>query len=118
MGMRTLCTKFGLSPNDLDRYKKCFKSVDSDNSDAIDFDEFKCLLQKLLKIPYGLELSEGRAKMLWAQADADGSGSVDFEEFINFYTKNFDDRADNESDPLLDFYQSTRQLSHVECREK
>merc|ERR1712060_766105 len=51
--VRNLARKYDLSVVDADRYKHTFDKFDTDGSGLIEFNEFKELLQKLLKTTPG-----------------------------------------------------------------
>ncbi|KAG6481478.1 calcium-dependent protein kinase 2-like [Zingiber officinale] len=66
-----------LSEEEIQGLKEMFKSMDSDNSGTITFEELKQGLAK-----QGTKLSEYEVKQLMEAADADGNGTIDYEEFI------------------------------------
>ncbi|XP_057518916.1 calcium-dependent protein kinase 1-like [Amaranthus tricolor] len=57
--------------------KEMFKSMDTDNSGTITYEELKTGLPKL-----GTRLSEKEVKQLMEAADVDGNGTIDYMEFI------------------------------------
>ncbi|CAO2837691.1 unnamed protein product [Amaranthus hypochondriacus] len=57
--------------------KEMFKSIDTDNSGTITYEELKSGLPKL-----GTRLSEKEVKQLMEAADVDGNGTIDYMEFI------------------------------------
>ncbi|WOG86335.1 hypothetical protein DCAR_0205537 [Daucus carota subsp. sativus] len=66
-----------LSEEEIIGLKEMFKSIDTDNSGTITYDELKDGLRKL-----GTELSESEVGQLIEGADVDGDGSIDYMEFI------------------------------------
>lgn len=66
-----------LSEEEIIGLKEMFKSMDTDNSGTITFEELKAGLPKL-----GTKLSESEVKQLMEAADVDGNGSIDYIEFI------------------------------------
>eukprot|EP00928_Gymnodinium_smaydae_P080325 TRINITY_DN64047_c0_g1_i1.p1 TRINITY_DN64047_c0_g1~~TRINITY_DN64047_c0_g1_i1.p1 ORF type:complete len:518 (-),score=77.78 TRINITY_DN64047_c0_g1_i1:259-1812(-) len=115
--IRALARNLGISNVDIDRYKEAFDKFDVDHSGCIDFEEFCRALNRLLRIPKGMELPLERCKSLWMKADKDGSGEIDFEEFIEFYSLYFEDmdtyNVDGAPDPVLDYYKSFRRVALV-----
>jgi len=57
--------------------KEMFKSMDTDNSGTITFEELKIGLGRL-----GSKVSESEAKQLMDAVDVDGNGTIDYIEFI------------------------------------
>lgn len=57
--------------------KEMFKSMDTDNSGTITFEELKIGLAR-----QGSKLSETEVRQLMEAADVDGNGSIDYIEFI------------------------------------
>ncbi|KAG5070255.1 hypothetical protein JHK85_002632 [Glycine max] len=57
--------------------KEMFKSMDTDNSGTITFEELKAGLPKL-----GTKVSESEVRQLMEAADVDGNGTIDYIEFI------------------------------------
>lgn len=66
-----------LSEEEIIGLKEMFKSIDTDNSGTITYEELKDGLRKL-----GTKLSESEVKHLIEGADVDGDGSIDYIEFI------------------------------------
>ncbi|KAB1215388.1 Calcium-dependent protein kinase 3 [Morella rubra] len=66
-----------LSEEEIIGLKEMFKSMDTDNSGTITFEELKAGLPKL-----GTKLSESEVKQLMEAADVDGNGTIDYIEFI------------------------------------
>ncbi|GER57569.1 calcium-dependent protein kinase [Striga asiatica] len=66
-----------LSEEEIIGLKEMFKSIDTDNSGTITFEELKAGLLKL-----GTRLSESEVKQLMEAADVDGNGTIDYIEFI------------------------------------
>ncbi|XP_073302773.1 calcium-dependent protein kinase 15-like isoform X2 [Primulina huaijiensis] len=66
-----------LSEEEIIGLKEMFKSMDTDNSGTITFEELKAGLPKL-----GTKLSESEARQLMEAADVDGNGTIDYIEFI------------------------------------
>ncbi|XP_062146042.1 calcium-dependent protein kinase 1-like [Alnus glutinosa] len=67
-----------LSEEEIMGMKEMFKSMDTDNSGTITFEELKAGLPKL-----GTKLSESEVKQLMEAADVDGNGTIDYIEFIS-----------------------------------
>ncbi|CAA0838199.1 Calcium-dependent protein kinase 3 [Striga hermonthica] len=66
-----------LSEEEIIGLKEMFKSMDTDNSGTITYEELKAGLPKL-----GTKLSESEVKQLMEAADVDGNGTIDYIEFI------------------------------------
>lgn len=66
-----------LSEEEIRGLREMFKSMDTDNSGTITFEELKAGLPKL-----GSKLSESEVKQLMEAADVDGNGTIDYIEFI------------------------------------
>ncbi|KAK9147353.1 hypothetical protein Scep_006110 [Stephania cephalantha] len=66
-----------LSEEEIMGLKEMFKSMDTDNSGTITYEELKAGLPKL-----GTKLSESEVKQLMEAADVDGNGTIDYIEFI------------------------------------
>ncbi|PKU74006.1 calcium-dependent protein kinase 1 [Dendrobium catenatum] len=66
-----------LSEEEIRGLKEMFKSMDTDNSGTITYEELKAGLPKL-----GSKLSESEVKQLMEAADVDGNGTIDYIEFI------------------------------------
>lgn len=67
-----------LSEEEIVGLKEIFKSMDTDNSGTITYEELKAGLPKL-----GTKLSESEVKQLMEAADVDGNGTIDYHEFIS-----------------------------------
>ncbi|KAJ0106674.1 hypothetical protein Patl1_17616 [Pistacia atlantica] len=66
-----------LSEEEIMGLKEMFKSMDTDNSGTITYEELKAGLPKL-----GTRLSESEVRQLMEAADVDGNGTIDYIEFI------------------------------------
>ena len=66
-----------LSEEEIIGLKEMFKSMDTDNSGTVTFDELKAGLPKL-----GTKLPESEVRQLMDAADIDGNGAIDYIEFI------------------------------------
>ncbi|XP_057521432.1 calcium-dependent protein kinase 1-like isoform X1 [Amaranthus tricolor] len=66
-----------LSEEEIMGLKEMFKSMDTDNSGTITFEELKAGLPKL-----GTRLSESEVRQLMDAADVNGNGTIDYLEFI------------------------------------
>ncbi|CAN1743652.1 Calcium-dependent protein kinase 1 [Linum perenne] len=66
-----------LSEEEIMGLKEMFKSMDTDNSGTITYEELKAGLPKL-----GTKLSESEVRQIMEAADVDGNGTIDYIEFI------------------------------------
>ncbi|KAL4204056.1 hypothetical protein AMTRI_Chr01g107810 [Amborella trichopoda] len=66
-----------LSEEEIMGLKEMFRSMDTDNSGTITFEELKAGLPKL-----GTRISESEVRQLMEAADVDGNGTIDYIEFI------------------------------------
>ncbi|GAU19375.1 hypothetical protein TSUD_76190 [Trifolium subterraneum] len=66
-----------LSEEEIIGLKEMFKSMDTDDSGTITFEELKAGLPKL-----GSKMSESEVRQLMEAADVDGNGTIDYIEFI------------------------------------
>ncbi|RRT48162.1 hypothetical protein B296_00053279 [Ensete ventricosum] len=69
-----------LSEDEIMGLKEMFKSIDTDNSGTITYEELKAGLPKLGNL--GINISESEVRQLMEAADVDGNGSIDYIEFI------------------------------------
>ena len=60
-----------------EKYRKMFKEVDTSGDGQVDYNEFKVLVNKILK----LNLSPQKMKSLFSESDTDGCGVLDLKEF-------------------------------------
>lgn len=105
---RDLARKLGVDYIELERYKHAFDKYDEDGSGAIDIEEFECLLNDLLKVPSGQNLSAERIGALWRDADRGGEGELNLEAFCDFFKRHFDNEQPENS--ISDYYRSIRRI--------
>mmetsp|Transcript_49276 Transcript_49276/g.110938 ORF Transcript_49276/g.110938 Transcript_49276/m.110938 type:complete len:275 (-) Transcript_49276:9-833(-) len=85
--LRELAQKNGVTLQVVEHIKSCFDLYDTDGSGMIDVDEFKQIIYKIMRVPQGVELPEGRTQHLWREIDCDNSGKTDFGEFLPWWLK-------------------------------
>jgi len=83
--LRDLARKHRITPEALQHIKNCFDAYDTDGSGIIDLREFGHVLYKIMRVPGGVELPQGRIQFLWRELDKDGSGEATFEEFLPWW---------------------------------
>ncbi|KAG1346515.1 calcium-dependent protein kinase 1 [Cocos nucifera] len=66
-----------LSEEEIMGLKEMFKSIDTDNSGTVTFEELQAGLPKL-----GTKISESEVRQLMAAADVNGNGTIDYIEFV------------------------------------
>lgn len=90
--VRSVAKQHGVKPDYVETIKRCFDVHDDDNSGKVEMAEFKQLLEKVLRVPAGLELPPSRVRHFWSELDTKRTGDgVDFEEFLTWYIKYFGD---------------------------
>lgn len=90
--VRSLAKQHGVKTDYVETIKRCFDVHDDDNSGKVEMNEFKQLLEKVLRVPAGLELPQNRVRHFWSELDTKRTGDgVDFEEFLTWYIKYFGD---------------------------
>ncbi|CAK0850323.1 unnamed protein product [Prorocentrum cordatum] len=85
--MRKLSRKLGVSPTEIDNYKRHFDIVDADGSGEIDAEEFLAMLYKFTKVPKDIGLPRKYVNDMFRAADTNCDGSIDFEDFVVFSQK-------------------------------
>eukprot|EP00746_Dinoflagellata_sp_MGD_P090380 gnl/MRDRNA2_/MRDRNA2_35692_c0_seq1.p1 gnl/MRDRNA2_/MRDRNA2_35692_c0~~gnl/MRDRNA2_/MRDRNA2_35692_c0_seq1.p1 ORF type:complete len:518 (+),score=93.49 gnl/MRDRNA2_/MRDRNA2_35692_c0_seq1:90-1643(+) len=115
--MRSIARKWGIPITEVEKMKMEFDKFDNDRSGTIDLEEFRKLLNILLKVPPSVQLPENRVNSFWKEIDADSSGEVDFEEFLSWYRKYFDTQGDSSTSTIEQFYASIRGVSHQRALE-
>lgn len=111
--LRGLAKKYGQTPEYVEVIKRCFDLYDEDGSGTVEFQEFRLILHKVLRVPSHLELPPSRIQYFWTEIDTDGSGSVEFEEFISWWLRYFDERDQHRSAvamPFEVFYKQIRRM--------
>lgn len=95
---RSVAKQHGVKPEYVETIKRCFDVYDDDNSGKVDMAEFKQMLEKVLRVPAGLELPPSRVRFFWSELDTKRTGDgVDFEEFLAWYVKYFGDGTGSSS---------------------
>lgn len=90
--LRKIAEKYDVSMLEIDTVKRRFDELDTDGSRHLDIDEFKTLLERLLKVPRGTELPQNRTMNMWREMDRNGDGKIEFTEFLPWYLRNFAQR--------------------------
>jgi Ca2+-binding EF-hand superfamily protein len=108
---RKLSKELDMDPEHIAKVKKVFDNIDADDN-GIDAEEFKCLLNTLLKIPPHLSLPQTRLDVFWDQADTEKLGKLSFEAFLRWFTKIFTNEftCSGTRAPFEDFYKQVRRV--------
>lgn len=86
---RELSQKFDVPMVEIDEAKRRFNEVDKNGNGSLEMDEFRALMERILRIPKGAELAQNRALNMWRQIEKDGDGKVGFLGFLPWYLRNF-----------------------------
>lgn len=67
---------------------KFFRACDTDGSGYIEWDEFRQVVCRMLKVKESTDISEARLQRYWKEADQLKTGRLDFEQFLVWYASN------------------------------
>lgn len=67
---------------------KFFRTCDTDGSGYIEWDEFRQVVCRMLKVKESTDISEARLQRYWKEADQLKTGRLDFEQFLVWYASN------------------------------
>jgi len=84
--VRSVAKSLGRTILEVEKLYDEFRKLDADNSNTLERDEFKVLIQRHFA-PKGPEVPEHVFKMFWKDFDKDGKGSVTFIGFVKWYLK-------------------------------
>lgn len=65
-----------------------FRACDTDRSGYIEWDEFRQVVCRMLKVKESTDISEARLQRYWKEADQQKKGRLDFEQFLVWYASN------------------------------
>jgi len=88
-----LAKEFKISSVEVEKVKRLFDDLDTDNSGEIDEGEFKVLMEKMLGARSSHDISDRRLRDFWRMLDADGEGHATFREFLTFYCRFFQSKT-------------------------
>jgi len=88
-----LAKEFKISSVEMEKVKRLFDDLDTDNSGEIDENEFKVLMEKMLGARSSHDISDRRLRDFWRMLDADGEGHATFREFLHFYCRFFQSKT-------------------------
>lgn len=111
--LRRIARKCHVTVGAVDRVKYYFDMYDSDHSGVIEFEEFRQIVHKLMKVPEDQVLPISRVKYFWSELDADHSGCVEFEEFMSWWLSNFEESGEAAENklPFEKFYGQIRKVN-------
>jgi len=110
--IRAAAREHAIPYDEIGKYKYIFDQTDTNRNGRICFDEFKILINKLLKIPRGEELPVRRFKDMWREANRQSSDSdINFLQFVGWYKKYFLGNDDPDESPFEAYYHNIRRIS-------
>jgi len=115
--IRMAARDYDIPFDEIGRYKYVFDQADTDGGGTIDFDEFRVLLNKLLKTPKTEQLCDKRCNDMWKEATrVDREGHVtnveelDFCSFVGWYQRCFAGAEANGESANEAFYKNIRRV--------
>lgn len=116
--IRCAAREHGIPYDEIGKYKYVFDQADTSKNGRICFDEFKVLVNKLLKVPRGEELPERRAKDMWREASRGSQNNdLDFIPFVGWYKRYFMGMAENDESPFEAYYHNIRRVSAYDSNQ-
>jgi hypothetical protein len=107
--LASLAKKYQVSAETITYIKSCFETVDMDKSGYVEFDEFKEVLLKMMRIPKGVDLPSSRLRQYWLEIDTSGDSRVEFEEFLRWWMIRRDHLT-----PYEEFYGNIRRIGRMQ----
>lgn len=115
--IRMAARDYDIPFDEIGRYKSMFDQTDTDRSGMIEFDEFRVLLNKLLKTPKTEQLCDKRCNDMWKEATrVEREGHVTYVEelafcnFVGWYQRCFAGAEANGETPFEAFYKNIRRV--------
>mmetsp|Transcript_5897 Transcript_5897/g.9476 ORF Transcript_5897/g.9476 Transcript_5897/m.9476 type:complete len:331 (-) Transcript_5897:78-1070(-) len=106
---RKYAREFGVSIDVVDDTRQFFRMFDDTEDDGnIDYDTFKKVVHKLMKIPANCTLPESRLSYFWSEIEQDDQGEVQFGHFLAWWLKYFD--GNEKEMPFETYYKHVRRL--------
>jgi len=108
--LRRFARKYGIPADLVDTTKQYFSDSDTRGVGAIDFEQFSCMVHKVMKIKAPQTLPRSRLQYFFSTIDKNASGTVTFEEFLQWWLKNCHLGTDQTVMPFEGFYGQIRRL--------
>jgi hypothetical protein len=108
--LRSCSRRYQIPIHFVDHAKQWFNHFDGNGDGTICYDEFKKVVQKLMKVPSHFELPESRLRYFWSETDHDVSGRIEFEEFLTWWLRHYDPWCPNKEMPFESYYSHIRRL--------
>jgi Ca2+-binding EF-hand superfamily protein len=99
--------------DEVGKYKYTFDRIDDDKNGYLEYDEFKVLVAKVLKVPRGEKVPEARCKEMWREASRESKidEGVDFLNFVGWYKRYFMGDGIHDESPFEAYYHNIRRVS-------
>lgn len=111
--LRQAARENNLRYDEIGKYKRAFDDTDSSKNGRIEYEEFKILVTKMLKVPKGQQIPERRIKEMWQEAMRKSHGkALDFTTFVGWYQKYFRSEGMYAGEsPFEAYYHNIRRVS-------
>lgn len=100
--LREIAREMGVSSEYVESIRAMFAEF-VDGSGQCNFEAFKKIIHKAMRVPMDAGLPESRLRYFWNELDMDGSGTATFREFLVWWTKYFSP-AKGGQPPSIDFF--------------
>jgi Ca2+-binding EF-hand superfamily protein len=111
--LRVAAREHNIPYDEIGKYKSMFDHTDTNKNGNIDYEEFKPLVAKLLKVPKGEEFPEKRCKDMWkaARGNSTYDNGLDFFTFVGVYKRYFMGDNVHDESPVETYYHNIRRVS-------